>query len=181
MSHAMWCTCLWGADVCNPPRLAAEGDGRARGGKQGVHGSLFGKTRGKKAHINYVQPYFNTSITCSHNSNDVWVTLGFKLLLFWICDVFWLGRPAPQVPGSDSKPHLESRCCAMLIHMQCYGWLASATWGSNPRPSGILHRIMRRHAQRVKGYDATTESTPQRNPAPHCLVCTNLSVGAPKN
>ena len=34
--------------------------------------------------------------------------------------MFWLGPPAPnvlpKVPGSDSKTHLESRCCAVLIY-----------------------------------------------------------------
>ena len=30
--------------------------------------------------------------------------------------MFWLGPPAPKVLGSDSKTHLKSRCCAILIY-----------------------------------------------------------------
>ena len=37
----------------------------------------------------------------------------------WACgDVFWLGPPQHQnVLGSDSKTHLESRVCAILIYI----------------------------------------------------------------
>ena len=43
--------------------------------------------------------------------------LNFFIYRIWIRGVFWLGPPAPKMLGSDSKPHFESRCCAVLTCM----------------------------------------------------------------
>ena len=40
----------------------------------------------------------------------------FRVLVFWCFGVL-VGPPAPKVLGSDTKTHLESRCCVQAILM----------------------------------------------------------------
>ena len=58
-----------------------------------------------------------------------------------IRDVFWLGPPAPEVLGSDSKIHLESRCCAILIYDVCVTGVSATVFSRAQRACGAVFML----------------------------------------